>query len=180
MLSQPLPNACNSNLKGSLRPGLSFHWSFLSLHSKFMCRVELQGSFKPLKWFAEQPVDLEWGRCLKGLWTSWYLWMALAAESGLHSWLSVLIVVCRLPPGSPFMSSPSLIKPVVSNPGSTSLLKSKCTPFRKVCSVYFNFKWHTGDHNEISYSLVARKYLWSVILSVITDKGRNHYLIFMD
>lgn len=106
--------------------------------------------------------------------------VALTAESGLHSWLSVLIVVCRLPPGSPFTSSSSLIKLVVSNPGSTSLFTSKSTPFRKVCSVYFNFKWHTGDHNEISYSLVAIKYLRSVTLSVITDKGRNHYLIFMD
>jgi len=70
MLSQSLPNACNSNFKGSLRPRLSFHCAFLSLHSKFMCRVELQGSFKPLKWFAEQPVGLECGRCFNSLWTS--------------------------------------------------------------------------------------------------------------
>lgn len=104
MLSQSLPNACNSNLKGSLRPRFSFHWSFLSLHSKFMCRVELQGSLKPLTWFAEQPEELECRRCLNGLRT-WLsrreqgLWTAPTAACRLHSSVAVPIVACRLPPG---------------------------------------------------------------------------------
>lgn len=181
MLSQSLPNACNSNLRGSLRPRLSFHWSFLSLHSKFMCRVELQGSFKPLKWFAEQPVELECGRCLNSLWASLNRRGAVfVIRSYCSVWVAFLIICPHSGLQAPtwqmcsFRSSPLLLKILDSNPGSTWLFKS---PFGKVCSVYLNFKWQTGDHNEISYRVVARKYLWSVVLSVIIEKGRYHYLI---
>lgn len=184
MLSQSLPNACNSNLKGSLRPRLSFHWSFLSLHSKFMCRVELQGSFKPLKWFAEQPVELECGRCLNGLWTwlnrrgavfvsssycsVWVAFLLIRPQSGLQA---ATWQMCS------FRSIPLLLKILVSNPGSTWLFKSKATPFRNIRSFYFHIKWQAGDHNEISYRVTARKYLWSVVILVIIDKGRYHYPI---
>lgn len=127
MLSQSLPNACNSNFKGSLRPRLSFHWSFLSLHSKFMCRVELQGSFKPLKWFAEQPVELECGRCLNHLWTSLSRRGAVFVNSYYcsrsHSSLLVHIAACRLPPGR--------CDPLDSNSGPTWPFKWKAMPLGK-------------------------------------------------
>lgn len=143
MLSQSLPNACNSNLKGSLRSRLSFQWSFLSLHSKFMCRVELQGSFKPLKWFAEQAVELECGTCLKGLW-AWLQRKGAVSEQlclhrlgctphHWHDWQAA--------PGwgvlwGQFLHCSTVL---TSNPGSTCLFKSKATSFGKVCSAYFNF-----------------------------------------
>ena len=158
MLSQSLPNACNSNLQGSLRPRLSFHWSFLSLHSKFMCRVELQGSFKPLKWFAGQPVELECGRCLNSLWTSLNGSGAVLVHSSHCRARGTFLTVCphrglqaaTWQMGF-FRPSPLLRKILGSNPASARLLKSKATPSRKPSSVYFNFKWQTGDHHEISY-----------------------------
>lgn len=170
MLSQSLPNACNSNFKGSLRPRLSFHWSFLSLHSKFMCRVELQGSFKPLKWFAEQPVELECGRCLNHLWTSLSRRGAVFVNSYYCS-MQVTFLVTR--PHSGLQAATWQMRSFRFKFWPHLAIQMKGYAFRQACSICFNFNWQLSDYNEVICRVVAIRYLWSVTFCKIPLSDLN-------